>query len=349
MKQLSSLLGAFSTSSVLVVGDLMLDEYLWGHIERISPEAPVPVLSLVRRESMLGGAGNVMRNLCRLGAQVAAVGVVGMDSTGEQILELLDVLGIEGDGVIRDPHRKSGLKARLMSLEHGQQVFRLDEESAHSVWGETEDRLIGLIESKTAGAQVVLCSDYHKGLLTTRVLQAAFSAARREQIPAIVAPKDSDPEKYRGASILMPNVRELAQLVGTRADGNDWLTDSAYRLVEALQLEALVVTRGREGMTLFEPGKGGFHRLDVPTVARSVYDVTGAGDTAVAAFALAIAAGADRESAVHLANHAAGVVVGKRGTATVTVEEILAQLPQGSGSSALPKEHSSRLKPRPTS
>jgi rfaE bifunctional protein kinase chain/domain len=349
VKQLSGLLDAFSTCSVLVVGDLMLDEYLWGHIERISPEAPVPVLSLVRRESMLGGAGNVMRNLCRLGAQVAAVGVVGVDSTGEQILELLDVLGIEGDGVIRDPHRKSGLKARLMSLEHGQQVFRLDEESAHSVWGETEDRLIGLIESKVAGAQVVLCSDYRKGLLTPRVLQAAFAAARREQIPAIVAPKDSDADKYRGASILMPNVRELAQLVGTRADGNDWLTDSAHRLVDRIQLEALVVTRGREGMTLFEPGKGGLRRLDVPTVARSVYDVTGAGDTAIAAFALAIAAGADRESAVHLANHAAGVVVGKRGTATVTIEEIRAQLPTGSSGPALSKEHSQRLKPRPAS
>jgi rfaE bifunctional protein kinase chain/domain len=349
MKSLSALLDAFSACQVLVVGDLMLDEYLWGHIERISPEAPVPVLSLVRRESMLGGAGNVMRNLCRLGAQVAAVGVVGTDSTGEQILELLDVLGIEGDGVVRDPHRKSALKARLMSLEHGQQVFRLDEESAHSVWGETEARLIELIQSKAAGAQLVLCSDYHKGLLTPRVLQAVFATARREQIPAIVAPKDSNAEKYRGASILMPNIRELAQLVGTRADGNDWLVDSACRLIDALQLEALVVTRGREGMTLFEPGKGGVQRLDIPTVARSVYDVTGAGDTAIAAFALAIAAGADRQSAVHLANHAAGVVVGKRGTATVTVEEIRVQLPRGSGSQSLSNEPSTKLKTRSVS
>ena len=298
---------------------------------------------------MLGGAGNVMRNLSRLGAQVAAVGVVGTDSTGEQILELLDVLGVEGDGVIRDPHRKSALKARLMSLEHGQQVFRLDEESAHSVWGETEDQLVHMIESKASDAQVILCSDYHKGLLTPRVLQATFASARREQISAIVAPKDSNAEKYRGATILMPNVRELAQLVGTRADGSDWLTDSARRLVEKLELEALVVTRGREGMTLFEPGKGGLRRLDVPTVARSVYDVTGAGDTAIAAFALAIASGADRESAVHLANHAAGVVVGKRGTATVTIDEIRAQLPKGSGDPSLSKDHSPRVKRRPVS
>lgn len=349
MKQLAGLLDAFSTCRVLVIGDLMLDEYLWGHIERISPEAPVPVLSLVRRESMLGGAGNVLRNLCRLGAQVSAVGVVGPDSTGEQIRELLDVLGIEDDGVLCDPHRKSALKARLMSLEHGQQVFRLDEESVHAVWGETEEQLVGVIESKASDAQVILCSDYHKGLLTPRILKAAFAAASRERIPAIVAPKDSDVEKYRGASILMPNVRELAQLVGTRADGNDWLTDSARRLVETLQLEALVVTRGRDGMTLFEPGKRGLRRVDVPTVARSVYDVTGAGDTALAAFAMAIASGADRDAAVHLANHAAGVVVGKRGTATTTVEEMRALLPPDSTSSARSKEQVSDLKPRPAS
>lgn len=343
MKHLAGLLDAFSTCSVLVVGDLMLDEYLWGHIERISPEAPVPVLSLIRRESMLGGAGNVMRNLCRLGAQVAAVGVVGLDSTGEQILELLDVLGVEGDGVLSDPHRKSTLKARLMSLEHGQQVFRLDEESPQSVWGEMEERLVDRIHTKAADAQVILCSDYHKGLLTPRVLQAAFSAARREQIPSIVAPKDANVEKYRGASILMPNVHELAQLVGTRADGNEWLTDSARRLLEKLELEALVVTRGREGMTLFEPAEGGgVRRLDIPTVARSVYDVTGAGDTAVAAFALAIASGAEYESAVRLANLAAGIVVGKRGTASVTVEEIQAQLPPGSST---PPESSGPLPP----
>lgn len=344
MKPLSGLVDVFSSCCALVVGDLMLDEYLWGHIERISPEAPVPVLNLVRRESMLGGAGNVMRNLCRLGAQVAAVGVVGLDSTGEQILELLDVLGVEGDGVVRDPHRKSTLKARLMSLEHGQQVFRLDEESAHTVWGEVEDRLVDRVGTKASEAEVILCSDYHKGLLTPRILQAAFAAARREQIPSIVAPKDSNVEKYRGASVLMPNVRELAQLVGTRADGNEWLSDSARRLFHTLQLEALVVTRGGDGMTLFQPGKGALRRLDVPTVARSVYDVTGAGDTAISAFALAIASGADYESAVHLANLSAGVVVGKRGTASVTVEEIRAQLPHGSGSSPETKGQSPQMK-----
>lgn len=328
-------LESFSDRTILVVGDLMLDEYLWGHIERISPEAPVPVLNLIRREITLGGAGNVLRNLSSLGAEVIAAGVVGQDSTGQQILELLDVMGSDADAVITDRHRKSTRKARLMSLEHGQQVFRLDEESIMEIWGETEDRLIEAIRAKAEDVHGILCSDYQKGLLTPRVLQAVFDAARRQHIPAIVGPKDSNPAKYRGAAILMPNVRELAQLAGARVNGNDWLTDAARRLVEALELQALVVTRGRDGICLFEPSGSGLRRVDVPTMAQSVYDVTGAGDTAIAAFTLAIASGANCESAAQLANFAAGVVVGKRGTASITVEEIRARLPETSLNAAI--------------
>ncbi len=330
MNPLAQFLEAFSDKSILVVGDLMLDEYLWGHIERISPEAPVPVLNLVRRESMLGGSGNVLRNLSSLGATVIAAGVTGPDSTGQQILELLDILGADAQAVLTDRHRKSTRKTRLMSLEHGQQVFRLDEESPQAIRGEVEDRLIEAIEAKAEDVHAILCSDYQKGLLTPRILQAAFDAARRQHIPAIVGPKDSNAAKYRGATILMPNAKELAQLVGTRADGDDWLTDSARRLVGMLDLKALVVTRGRQGMCLFEPSSTGLRRVDVPTVAQSVYDVTGAGDTAISTFALSLASGADCESAAHLANFAAGIVVGKRGTASITVEEIRARLPEPS-------------------
>jgi D-beta-D-heptose 7-phosphate kinase / D-beta-D-heptose 1-phosphate adenosyltransferase len=327
---LARYLDSFSDRSILVIGDLMLDEYMWGHIERISPEAPVPVLNLVRRESTLGGAGNVLRNLSSLGAQVIAAGVVGQDSTGQQILELLDVLGADADAVVTDRHRRSTRKARLMSLEHGQQVFRLDEESVQEVWGEVEDDLIERIRAKAEDVHAILCSDYQKGLVTQRILQAAFEAARRQHIPAIVGPKGSNALKYRGAAILMPNARELAQLAGARVNGGDWLTDAARRLVEMLELQALVVTQGREGMSLFEPGETGLRRVNVPTMAQSVYDVTGAGDTAIASFTLAVASGADCESAAHLANHAAGIVVGKRGTASISVDEIRVRLPQAS-------------------
>jgi D-beta-D-heptose 7-phosphate kinase/D-beta-D-heptose 1-phosphate adenosyltransferase len=177
-----------------------------------------------------------------------------------------------------------------------------------------------------------------KGVLTGRVLAAAFAAAREHGICCVVAPKDSNPEKYYGASVLMPNARELGQLVGTRVDGDGWLNDSARRSIEKLGLEALLVTRGSEGMSLFENIGSSLRRVDIPTMARSVYDVTGAGDTAIAAFAAALASGSNRESAAHLANLAAGIKVGKRGTAAVTAREIQEQI-EGMHSPAINETH----------
>jgi D-beta-D-heptose 7-phosphate kinase/D-beta-D-heptose 1-phosphate adenosyltransferase len=323
VQDILSNIARFDRCRIAVIGDLMLDEYLWGHIERISPEAPVPILNVVRREWTLGGAGNVVENLRSLGVQVAAFGVVGNDETGEKVRALLSAHGADVRGVILDPYRKSTRKARLMSLEHGQQVFRLDEESTQPACGEMEDRFISMIRAVAGDVQAILCSDYMKGVLTERVLGVAFGAARERGIPCIVAPKDSNAQKYCGASILMPNSRELMQLVGAGVDGDGWLNDSARRLIERLNLEALLVTRGSEGMSLFENVEGGLRRVDIPTTARSVYDVTGAGDTAIATFAAALASGSDRESAAHLANLAAGIKVGKRGTACVSSKELI--------------------------
>jgi D-beta-D-heptose 7-phosphate kinase/D-beta-D-heptose 1-phosphate adenosyltransferase len=311
-----------SQSRIAVVGDLMVDEYLWGRVERISAEAPVPILNVVRRESTLGGAGNVVKNLRSLGVSTAGIGVVGEDGAGQEIVEMLDVLGADSTGVVTDPHRTSTRKTRLMSIEHGQQVFRLDEESARWIAGHVEQQVIDGIRAAARGVDLILCSDYLKGVATERVLQAIFGAAREHGICSIVAPKDSKPEKYRGARILMLNEKELARLTGTRVDGNDWLTDSTRRLTKDLELKALVVTRGSQGMALFEPGRTGLRRVDIPAVAKSVYDVTGAGDTALATFAAAMASGSDHEAAVRMANVAAGIVVGKRGTATATIDEI---------------------------
>jgi D-beta-D-heptose 7-phosphate kinase/D-beta-D-heptose 1-phosphate adenosyltransferase len=316
-------LQAFDRCRIAVIGDLMLDEYLWGHIERISPEAPVPILNVVRRESTLGGAGNVVENLRNLGVQVLAFGVVGNDETGDQVRALLSAHGADVRGVIPDSHRKSTRKVRLMSLEHGQQVFRLDEESTSAVTGDIEDNLAGMIRAAVDDVQVILCSDYMKGVLTERLLEVVFAAARDRGIPSIVAPKDSNPQKYYGASMLMPNARELAQLVGTQVDGDSWLNDSAQELLGKLDLRALVVTRGGEGMSLFERGENSLRRVDIPTTARSVYDVTGAGDTAIAAFAAAVASGSSCEDAVRLANLAAGIKVGKRGTASVSSLDLM--------------------------
>jgi rfaE bifunctional protein kinase chain/domain len=328
LPNLSSTLSALPACRIAVVGDLMLDEYLWGHIERISPEAPVPILSITHRTSTLGGAGNVAENLRHWAAEVTLIGVVGQDETGSLVHDLFRAHGINAKGVLTEPSRKTTRKARLMSVEHGQQVFRLDEESTFTVNDEIEKGLIDAIQKMDQNIQAIVCSDYRKGVLSEKVLASVFDVARARGIRSIVAPKDSNAEKYRGANILMPNSTELRQMTPQRANANPetWLNDSARSLVEALSLEALLVTRGSEGMSLFERAANGLRRVDIPTMARSVYDVTGAGDTAIAAFSAAVASGADLASAAQLANLSAGIKVGKRGTACVDLEEIRAAL-----------------------
>jgi rfaE bifunctional protein kinase chain/domain len=320
----------FRDCHVLVIGDLMLDEYLWGHIERISPEAPVPILSVERSEARLGGAGNVVRNLRTLGVEVMTIGVLGDDATGRQLQALIDSLGVSTQTVVRDPSRKSTRKVRLMSLEHGQQVFRMDEETAGEVCGDVEDHLVEQINAAASWADVILCSDYSKGTLTDGVLRTIFAAARKHGIKSVVGPKNSNAPKYRGATILMPNKKELAQLTRTTMDGDGWLVRSAGDLIEKLELTALVVTRGKEGMSLFTARPHDIDRLDVPTMARSVYDVTGAGDTAIAALSATIAAGGSLNVGVYLANLAAGIKVAKLGTNTVSVAEIEQHLSENS-------------------
>lgn len=322
----SAMLQSFPLRRILVIGDILLDEYLWGHIERISPEAPVPILNLVRREARLGGAANVVTNLRSLGARVSAFGVVGEDSSGDYVLETMDQLQVDSAGVVRDLTRKSSKKTRLMSLEHGQQVFRFDEESTAWIQGDVEDQLLNHIESAIPRADAILCSDYLKGVLTERILQDTFRRARGRDLPVVVAPKDWNSKKYRGASILVPNVKELARLTKYAIDGADGFDAAAHDVMNNLELESLVVTRGSEGISLFEASGKSLRRVDVPTVARTVYDVTGAGDTFVSMFTLAIATGATREEASRLANVAAGIVVAKRGTASATVPEILERL-----------------------
>ncbi len=326
MNNFSGLLDSFPGCRIAVIGDLMLDEYIWGNMERISPEAPVPILRALRRSFTLGGAGNVIENLRSLGVEVIAIGVVGDDETGKQVRDLLIAHGADTTGVLTDARRQSTRKIRLMSLEHGQQVFRLDEESTSMVTGQIEEKIISAIHAMTSGIQAIVCSDYSKGVLSERILKSVFAAAHERGIRSIVAPKDTKAEKYKGANILMPNSRELLQLSSVPVASAVSLDDSARNLIEKLSLEALIVTRGREGLSLFEKSPAGLRRIDISTAARTVFDVTGAGDTAIAAFAAALSSGSDLESAAHLANITAGIKVGKRGTASVSVEEIRSAL-----------------------
>jgi D-beta-D-heptose 7-phosphate kinase/D-beta-D-heptose 1-phosphate adenosyltransferase len=322
LKEFSGLLDSIADCRIAVIGDLMLDEYVWGNIQRISPEAPVPILAIVRRSFTLGGAGNVVANLRALGAHVSVFSLLGGDETGRQVLDLLVKSGADIRGVLTGSHRKSTRKSRLMSVEHSQQVFRLDEESSAPMNEKMEHELVTQIAAMAGNIQAIVCSDYLKGVLSAGMLASTFDVARKRSIRSIVAPKDSEVEKYRGAHILMPNAQELTQL----SAGSPSLDDGARVLINKLSLEALLVTRGSQGMSLFQKSKEDLRKLDIPTVARAVFDVTGAGDTAIAAFAAAAAAGADLESAARLANIAAGIKVGKRGTASVSAEEIRSSL-----------------------
>jgi D-beta-D-heptose 7-phosphate kinase/D-beta-D-heptose 1-phosphate adenosyltransferase len=313
---------------VVVVGDLILDEYFWGEIERISPEAPVPVLRLRRAEHMLGGAANVARNLASMGALVSAVGVAGTDTAATALIDSLDEAGIDRESVLLEEGRPTTRKCRLMSIEHSQQVFRFDVEVTEEIPAAVEVRLLAALQEQIGSADAVVCSDYRKGVLTPRVLREITAMVRKRGIALVTAPKDTKAEKYAGATVLMPNLREFAGLAGERVglDVAMWLDQAAERLLGEQDFAALLVTRGREGMTLFEQTAEGVRREDIASGARSVYDVTGAGDTALAVFALGLAAGATRSQAAQLANITAGIVVGKRGTACVTVQEILERI-----------------------
>ena len=299
---------------LLVVGDVMLDRYWFGDVERISPEAPVPVVRVTRREDRLGGAANVAKNAAALGAQVGLLSVVGRDEPGERVAELLGETGIASH-LHRDDSLPTTIKLRVIGRQ--QQLVRVDFEDAPSreVLADKLEQFVDLL----AQYDVVVLSDYGKGGLTHigRMIEAARHAKRR----VLVDPKGDDYARYKGASILTPNRAELREVVGRWAGEAD-LEARVKQLIETLQLEALVLTRAEEGMTLFEPSSENLRRYDVPAQAREVFDVTGAGDTVIATLATLLAAGADLRQSVDFANRAGGIVVGKLGTSVVTGDEL---------------------------
>ena len=326
--EVEAILARMAACRILVVGDQMLDEYLHGEIGRISPEAPVPVMHLQRSESRLGGASNVARNVAALNAHVSVFGVVGADGAGEALCSHLDELRIDREGLAVCGKRPTTRKTRLVSVEHNQQVFRFDEEVTDEISAEQENTLLRSIAEAISEADAIICSDYLKGVLTRGVLREVAKLGRKHAIPVITAPKDTEPEKYARASVLLPNFREFTRLVHHRknGNGNGWIDPAALSLIEEHEFDALLVTRGKEGMILFERASGALSREDIPAVSQAVFDVTGAGDTCIAVFALCLAAGATRSQAARLANVAAGIVVSKRGTALVEQAELLERM-----------------------
>ena len=306
---------------VLCIGDVMLDRYVYGDVERISPEGPIPVLRVREEKAMLGGAGNVARNLAALGARVSFASVVGRDEAGEEIGRMLAAVPDLEASLVVDPARRSTVKARYVSM--GQQILRADRETGTPLAPALEQELVGRIGALVAGAAVMVLSDYGKGVLTPSVLAAAIAAARKAGIPVIVDPKGRDFGLYRGASVVTPNRKELAEAAGGALEGSEAIVEAARRIVASAGIGAMIVTRSQEGMSVVRDSGEVAH---LPAEAREVFDVSGAGDTVVSTLAAALAAGLPLVEAAALANAAAGIVVGKVGTAVVYADELAAKL-----------------------
>ena len=322
----AAVIARFPRVRVLVAGDLMLDHFIWGSVERISPEAPVPVVRVTAESRRLGGAANVVHNLRALGGQVIACGVIGADPAGRHLTDDLRRLGASVAGVVRDRAAPTTRKTRIIA--HQQQVVRLDHEDSAQGDGRAAARARGFLLANVRGADVVVISDYGKGLITPALLAALAALRAQRPFPLVVDPKRVNFGSYRRASLVTPNREEASQAAGIDIRDERSLARAGAALLARWQAEAVLITRGEQGMSLFVPGAPPRH---FPTVARHVYDVTGAGDTVIAACALALGADASLETAAVLANHAAGIVVGEVGTATVTARQLKAGLRAGGG------------------
>ncbi|MBV9027372.1 MAG: bifunctional hydroxymethylpyrimidine kinase/phosphomethylpyrimidine kinase [Candidatus Eremiobacteraeota bacterium] len=301
---------------ILVVGDLMIDEWIWGGVTRISPEAPVPVVAVTDHSFTLGGAGNVANNLRALRAQVLFGGAVGDDGFGEQVRDLLRGESVDDSGVFTTRDRPTTRKTRIVA--HNQQVVRADWESTAPLVAEDRHRLATFVAQRAPRCDAVILSDYAKGLLCREIVEAA------QGCPLVLAdPKPQNIGIYAGVTCVAPNVAEASAMTGIVIADDSALETAGIRLLQLLRCRYAVITRGEHGMALF--GSAG-ERLTIPSVARTVYDVSGAGDTVTAVLALGLAGGVPVEAAMQLANFAAGVVVEKLGTATASPEEILALL-----------------------
>jgi len=301
---------------VLVAGDLMLDEYIWGDVRRISPEAPVPVVEVRGRTHVAGGAGNAAAGVAALGARPGLAGVVGEDDEGRRLLEALSDSGVDCSGVQAVRGRMTTTKTRVIA--HSQQVVRADSEERAPLPKSVEDELLDWAADTIASVGAVLVSDYAKGVVSARVAERLIALARDGGRPIVVDPKGHDYSKYRGATLLTPNIHEAEHAAHHPVETYDDVLVVARRLSGALEGTALLITRGAEGMTLFANDEA----VDIPAAAKDVYDVTGAGDTVVAVVATVLAGGGSLEEAVRLANRAAGVAVGKVGTSPVTLDEL---------------------------
>ncbi len=318
-QRLAQAIARFPERQVLVVGDLMLDNFIWGEVNRISPEAPVPVVEVREESQLLGGSANVAHNLASLGGRVLVTGVVGQDPAGQALVTLFNQIAVPTAGLISEDGRPTTVKTRIIA--HHQQVVRFDREWRAPLQADTGARILAFLHNSLPDLHGIIVSDYAKGVVTRDFLDALRDLVAGRPLPVVVDPKVQHAELYRSFTMVTPNHHEASQMSGIPIRDEKSLLQAGESLLARLDCETVLITRGKEGMSLFQRHGPVVH---IPTVAQRVYDVTGAGDTVIAAVTLGLVAGLSPAEAALLANLAAGVVVGEVGTAVVSSTQLLA-------------------------
>ena len=306
-----------SDTKVVVVGDILMDEYVWGDVSRISPEAPVPVVEVKQETKMLGGAANVVNNIASLGGTPILVGVIGDDQTGREIVDTMMQQGLRTDGIIREPGRPTSIKTRVVA--HNQQVVRFDREERKRLEDESIKRILDFVRQIEGGYEAVIVTDYGKGVVSAELMEGLRELLSDSRTLIAVDPKTGNFEFYQGVDVITPNHHEAAAFCRMEIVDEESLVQAGRHMLNELNCRSVLITQGKDGMTLFERNGEISH---IPTVARKVFDVTGAGDTVISALCLGLASGMDRKSAAIIANFAAGIVVGEVGTSTVGAEDL---------------------------
>jgi D-beta-D-heptose 7-phosphate kinase/D-beta-D-heptose 1-phosphate adenosyltransferase len=316
-RKLIKYIDRFPGATVLVIGDIIMDEYIWGDVSRISPEAPVPVVDVRQDTKMLGGAANVINNIASLGGRAILCGVVGDDGTGKDLIEKISALGLSTEGILIEPGRPTTIKTRIVA--HSQQVVRFDREVRRQIRDENTKGLLDFVKKVKGQIDAVVVSDYGKGVISAPLMKGLRKILAGSHTILAVDPKPGHFEYYHGIDVITPNHHEAGAFCRMMIVDDDGLIQAGKQMLSELKCRSVLITQGRDGMTLFETNGEISH---IPTMARKVFDVTGAGDTVISTFSLGLASGMDLKSAAVMSNLAAGIVVGEVGTSTVKAEEL---------------------------
>ena len=316
-ERIEEILGGFTSKKIIVLGDVMLDRYLWGKVRRISPEAPVPIVHVTKESGNLGGAANVAGNISAMGAKVSIIGILGEDTFGKEFIKLAQQFSIDTSGLLIDANRQTTVKTRIIA--HQQHVVRIDREKIERISKELEDLVLEKLKELLPNADALIIEDYNKGLLTKRLIRKSIALAKRYGKIITVDPKFDNFFDYKGVTLFKPNRREIASGLGITIETEAKMKEAGRKLSKILDCEALLVTRGEEGMTLFYRD-GKIEHLE--TVAKEVYDVSGAGDTVISAVTLALACGANFYESAYIANHATAVAISEVGAFPVSLKEL---------------------------